>query len=190
MQARWVLVFVVLVLAATGCASNKNAPIRASVGEIQASEPTGSLTTGTAAPYYVEFRARLSAISGHTYLVYGPLDATGAPSEEIIMGFWPVGGMFGLLAGAVAFPGKVERAYLDEKLPDTNRFRRNLTAEQYAQLQAYVARAQKEKHVWSLFINNCNDFAAEAAEAIGLKVPPARFVPSSIFVLTLSSMNS
>lgn len=43
--------------------------------------------------------------------------------------------------------------------------------------------------VYNLFLNNCNDFAADAAQEVGLSVPFDRFVPAPLFVLLLSGMN-
>jgi hypothetical protein len=41
-----------------------------------------------------------------------------------------------------------------------------------------------------MFLYNCNDFVADAAQAIGLKVPSDRFVPPPWFVHALSSLNT
>ena len=54
----------------------------------------------------------------------------------------------------------------------------------------FIAKEQKQTKVWNMFINNCNDFAADAAQVIGLKVPSDRFVPPPLFVAMLSDMNT
>lgn len=141
-------------------------------------------------PYYVEFRARPSIVTGHTYLVYGALGKDGQPAEQNVVGFTPQGGLFGLIVGMVAMPGEIGKDYLDEKLPDYDIYRRYLTSSEYQHLLAFVADERKETKVWNMFINNCNDFAADAAAAIGLKVPGDRFVPPPLFVLMLNNMNT
>ncbi len=141
-------------------------------------------------PYYVEFRARPSVIGGHTYLVYGALGRDGQPAEQNLIGFLPEGGIFGLLVGMIAAPGELGRGFLDEKVPDIDTYRRYVTADQYKHFLAFIADEQRQTKVWNMFVNNCNDFAAEAALAIGLKVPSDRFVPPPLFVLLLSRMNT
>jgi hypothetical protein len=159
--------------------------------------PAASATPGApaapvnlaATPYYVEFHSRPSVISGHTYLVYGAQDEQGNPKEHIVVGFYPVGGIFGLLGGMVAAPGRIDKTYLDEKIPDMNIYRRNITADQYQRLNAYIDSEKGKTKVWNMFVNNCNDFAADAAKAIGLKVPSERFMPPALFIMTLGNMN-
>jgi hypothetical protein len=143
-----------------------------------------------ATPYYVEFHARPSIIGGHTYIVYGALDEAGKPRDHTLVGFYPEGNVFGLLGGMIAVPGRIDKNTLDEILPDMNAYRRNLTTAQYQALNAYVDREKAKSKVWNMFVNNCNDFAAGAAEVVGLKVPSNRFLPSALFIMTLSNMNA
>jgi hypothetical protein len=142
-----------------------------------------------ATPYYVEFHARPSVISGHTYIVYGALDETGKARDHTLVGFFPEGNVFGLLGGMIAVPGRIDKNTLDEILPDMNAYRRNLTAAQYQALTAFVEREKGKTKIWNMFLNNCNDFAADAAQVIGLKVPSNRFLPSALFIMNLSNMN-
>jgi hypothetical protein len=141
-------------------------------------------------PYYVEFRARPSIITGHTYLVYGPLSRDGKPAEETLAGFTPRGGILGFFIGMIAMPGEIGKDYWDEALPDFNAYRRYITASEYQHLLAFIADEKKQTKVWNMFVNNCNDFAADAAQVIGLKVPSDRFVPPPLFILMLSNMNT
>lgn len=173
----------VLLLSCAACSTEASDPADARVAQ-------HALVSVSATPYYVEFRARPSLVTGHTYLVYGALGKDGKPAEENVVGFTPEGGPFGLILGMIAWPGDVGRDVLDERLPDYNMYRRYLTAAQYQHLVAFVADEQKQTKVWNMFVNNCNDFAADAAQAIGLKVPGDRFVPPPLFVLMLSNMNT
>ncbi len=146
--------------------------------------------SGAETPYYVEFRARPSFVGGHTYLVYGALGKDGEPAERNVAGFEPSGGIFGLFVGIVAAPGEIKKSFLDDMGADIDKYRRNLTATEYQHLIAYVAEQRQRHKVWNIFLNNCNDFAADAALAVGLKVPADRFIISPLFVLMLSSMNT
>jgi len=140
--------------------------------------------------YYVEFRARESDIGiGHTYLVYGTRGADGKPIAHNVVGFYPAGGYVGLLVTVVAIPGVVGKADDDERLPDVNVYRRNLTAEDYEHLAQFIAQKQATTQLFNVFTNNCNDFAAEVAKAIGLKVPSDRFERPESFIAELSDMN-
>ncbi len=156
--------------------------------EVPVAPPVRSSLSKT--PYYVEFRARPSVVTGHTYLVYGALGKDGQPAERHVIGFLPEGGIIGLVVGMIAVPGELGQAYFDEKLPDIETYRRNLTTSQYRNLLAFIANEQRQTKVWNMFVNNCNDFAADAARAIGLKVPSDRFVPPPLFVLFLGNMNT
>ncbi len=175
---------ILLLLCCAACATRTGADPDPSAVAMQA--PVSVSET----PYYIEFRARPSLVTGHTYLVYGALLKDGRPAEQNVVGFVPWGGLIGLIVGMIAVPGEVGKDYLDEKLPDYNIYRRYLTSSDYQHLLSFVADARKQTKVWNIFLNNCNDFAADAAQAIGLKVPGDRFVPPPLFVLMLSNMNT
>ena len=169
--ARWP-VAVALMLCLTACMTSPGDDASS------ATQAAGLAARSPAAPtpYYVEFHSRPSIVSGHTYLVYGALDANGAPINKNIVGFYPDAGLFGLVAGIVAFPGTVGRDFFDEKIPDYNSWRHNLTAEQYRRLTAFIDGEQAKSKVWNLLVNNCNDFAA-GLTTIGLKAPIDRAIP-------------
>jgi hypothetical protein len=174
-----------LALGLAACAT-KGADERAEDGHYLGSPPVSIAAT----PYYVEFHSRPSIITGHTYIVYGEQDATGKQRTHTVTGFVPMGGIVGLLGGMVAAPGRIEKSYLDERLPDVNVYRVNLTPEQYEKLAKFVDGQVGKTQVWNMFVNNCNDFAADAAEVVGLKVPSNRFLPPPIFVHNLSDLNA
>ena len=179
-----------LVLSACATRSGDYPDIAPAGAKASATEAPPRTVDVAKTPYYIEFHSRPSIISGHTYIVYGALDENGTPREHIVTGFYPMGGIFGLLGGMVAAPGRIDKTYLDEKIPDMNAYRKNITAEQYQRLTAYVDSEKGKTKVWNMFVNNCNDFAADAAKAIGLKVPEGRFMPPALFIMTLSDMNA
>jgi hypothetical protein len=106
-----------------------------------------------------------------------------------VAGYMPHGGILRYFIGMVEMPGEIRKDFWDETLPDFNACRRYLTAGKYQHLLTFIADERKQGKVWNMFVNNCNDFAAEAAREIGLKVPFWRFVPP-FFLLMLSNMNT
>ena len=160
-----------------------------------AAEPGVAVTKPPArwepAPYYVEFRARLSTedVPGHTYLVYGPQDGSGRHLEEHVAGFYPLVGPLGILIGTVAFPGEVGDGFVQDYMPLLDAYRVNITDTQYDRLTRFVAEQKAHPQLYSLLAHNCNDWAAEAATVIGLKAPPFRALPPGLFVMELRAAN-
>jgi hypothetical protein len=146
----------------------------------------------TATSYYVEFQARLSTedVPGHTYLVYGPQDSAGHPLEEHVAGFYPVAGPLGMLVGTVAFPGAIGDGFVQDYMPLLDAYRVNIGAVQYATLTRFVAEQKARPPLYSILAHNCNDWAAEAAASIGLKVPLIRALPPNLFVAELRAANT
>ena len=177
-------VLLVLLLCCSACAPQGD--VTPSAPPVVARTPGAPSET----PYYVEFRASPNVVGGHTYLAYGALGKDGKPAEEKVIGFAPWGGVIGIFVGMIAAPADLTQTTFDEKGLDIDKFRHRLTAGEYAHLVAFIAKEQRHTHVYNLFLNNCNDFAADAAQVIGLRVPSDRFVPAPLFVLMLSSMNA
>ncbi len=172
-----------ILLCCSACASHRDA-----TADKHAAAPATVARGDT--PYYVEFRASPNVVGGHTYLAYGALGGDGRPADQHVIGFAPWGGAIGILVGMIAAPADLTQTTFDDKGLDIDRYRRPLTESQYQNLVAFIAREQRHTHVYNLFVNNCNDFAAEAAQVVGLHVPPDRFIPAPLFVLMLSSMNA
>ena len=144
----------------------------------------------SATSFYIEFHARQSDVwIGHTYLVYGAQDALGNPLAREVVGFYPGGGYLGILASPVAVPGVVGKADDDERLPDRNVYRHSLTAAEYGRLTQYVGEAKANMHVFNVFTNNCNDFAAGAARTVGLQIPSDRLSRPEVFIADLIRLN-
>ncbi len=74
-------------------------------------------------------------------------------------------------------------------LPSSTTYHRDLTSGQYRLLTQFIDAQRGKREVYNLFFNNCNDFVAGAADAIGLKVPPLHALPPPIFIRLLGDMN-
>jgi hypothetical protein len=166
----------------------------AASGDSTAPPPAVTATTAasaTATPFYVDFRTRPDAVNTHTFLEYGAQDSSGRPLEQKTVGFFPRGaGAVGPLISIIGMPGEVGQEDYFAKLPSAALYHRNLTAEQYQRLTAYIESEQARPQVFNLIFHNCNDFVAGAAQAVGLKAPALRLLPPPAFINELAQLNS
>lgn len=141
-------------------------------------------------PYFVDFRSRPGYLFGHTFILYGRLDARGRARASRYAGIYPVNGQLGLIIGTVIpVPASVRGVEGDVREPATNVYRRRLTAAQYERLKAAVRHEARSERYWNLLTYNCNDFAINIASALNLHTPFSMLLPAS-FVAELRTMNS
>ena len=182
-----VLRLAVLMFALSACASSGDVSSNTHPPAADATTPASFAAT----PFYVDFRTRPDAVNTHTFLEYGAQDSSGHPIERKTVGFFPRGaGALGPLIGIVAMPGEVGPEDYFANLPSAATFHRSLTAEQYERLTTYIQSKQAKPQVFNLLFNNCNDFVAGAALAIGLKAPDVRMSPPTVFIHQLAQLNS
>jgi hypothetical protein len=136
--------------------------------------------------YFIDFRARKSAHIGHTYLVYFRVDASGHVAEQHHAGLVPEedvwNGVFSPIRAAI-------RKYKDDtRMPATAIYRRELSAAEFERVGRAVRMLKASEHRWHLIFYNCNDFAIEIAEALGLWRPPS-LLPPSVWVGMLRKLN-
>ncbi|HEX9323284.1 MAG TPA: hypothetical protein VF913_14385 [Xanthobacteraceae bacterium] len=138
--------------------------------------------------YFVEFRSR-TGFYGHTYVVYGQLDSRGKRAEVHYAGLYPEGGPVGFMLGHVLpVPARVDAVDDDLTDPVTESYLRILTAEEFAKTTAAIGRLRANTQLWNALLNNCNDFAAELAQGLGLRTPSTLLIPE-LFVSELREMN-
>ncbi len=139
--------------------------------------------------YIVDFRARPGGVFGHTYLVFGQVDARGRIKEPRFAGLYPDGpfSQTALLA-LLAVPGTITVHKTDHDRRPQMIYRRHLSPEAYARLTHTVRAQERTPQIWDLLLNNCNSFVADVAAAIGLRVPPTIEFPDD-FVRDLYVMN-
>jgi hypothetical protein len=182
------LALAALVFTLSACAPSGNDFSTAHPPAVDATASASFATT----PFYVDFRTRPDATNSHTFLEYGAQDSSGRPIERKTVGFYPRSGgaPLGSLIGIVAIAGEVGQEDYFANLPSSATFHRNLTAEQYERLTDYIESERGKPQIFSLIFNNCNDFVAGAAHAIGLKAPILRMLPPPLFVMLLAQLNS
>jgi hypothetical protein len=136
--------------------------------------------------YFIDFRSRRSTYIGHTYIVYGRLNAERRVVEMHYAGLIPeVDAWKGLIAPVRA----TVRRYIDDtQLTPTAIYRRRLTAAEYRQVKRTVEYLHATEHQWHAIFQNCNDFGIQIAEALGLWRPPS-LMPPSAWVAGLRALN-
>lgn len=167
-------------------ASPARALIFAAVGWLLAMGAVGDAFAQNGERYFIDFRARNSTYIGHTYLVYFRVDASGQVAEQHHAGLIPEedvwNGVFSPIRAAI-------RKYKDdERMPATMLYRRELSAAEFDRVGRAVRMLKASEHRWHLIFYNCNDFAIEIAEALGLWRPPS-LLPPSVWVGMLRALN-
>jgi hypothetical protein len=138
--------------------------------------------------YFVEFRSR-TGFYGHTYVVYGQLDSRGKRTDVHYAGLYPEGGPVGFMLGHVLpVPATVDAVEDDLTDPVTEAYLRMVTPEEFAKITAVIERLRANTQLWNALLNNCNDFAAELAQQLGLRTPSTLLIPE-LFISELREMN-
>lgn len=139
--------------------------------------------------YFVDFRARGGGLLGHTFIVYGRVDAQGRVIEQRHAGLYPDDAYAAspLLPVAVV-PGYVSFKREDPSKPQVAVYRRMLSGNEYAQLRSTLQRLQASRPRWHMVFYNCNDFAAQVARDLGMWAPMSWSLPGN-FVEHLQAMN-
>jgi len=141
--------------------------------------------------YYVEFRSRWLALYGHTYVVYGRLDASGKPLDQHFVALYPRGGYLGLAAGSlpVMVPATTKPVWGDSEYDTLAVYRQPIDAAQYEKIENFVYQTRSHQNSWNLYTVNCNYFAGQIAELVGLKVPPLSAQVAPLYVKELQALN-
>lgn len=140
-------------------------------------------------PYYVEFRAAVDGLYGHSYIGYGRLSALGRPTSVAYADIHPIGGFVSMVLGhfrPMAASTNPEKETLGHQL--ASRFRQPLTTAEYGRLMSVIAGIRATHHSWSALAYNCNDFVADVARGIGMQAPTTLSLPYA-FIPTLQVLN-
>lgn len=136
---------------------------------------------------FIEFRSRYALSYGHTFVVFGRLNARGEVGEirpEMVAGLHPAGdSSVPWMVGHVT-PVPAETGWSDGDLEEqyvSNRFRALLSEAQYAKLVAHIRHKQANSPLWHAALYNCNLWTGEVAQFLGLQtgfhwLPPADFI--------------
>ena len=146
-------------------------------------------TAGPGGHYVVEFHARPGGVFGHTFVVYGRVDAGGHLRHARDVGFYPDGVLSQtVLLAVLAAPASVGA----ERSDKTNRpdivYRREISARTYARFASEIRTLKRKRPLWQLVLYNCNSFAGEVAQWMGMRVPSTLQLPKD-FVRGLYVLN-
>jgi hypothetical protein len=144
---------------------------------------------------YIEFRSRYALSYGHTFVVFGRLNARGEVGEikpEMVAGLHPAGrGSELWTIGHVVFV-PAETGWSDGDLEEeyvSNRFRVTLSEEQFAKLVAHIRHKQANSPMWHAALYNCNLWTGEIAQFLGLKTG-FHWLPPAEYIQKIKDMNS
>ncbi len=140
-------------------------------------------------PYYVEFRAAVDGVYGHSYIAYGRLNAVGRPATIAYADVHPIGGFMSMVLGhfsPMRASTNPEKDTLVHQIASC--FRQPLTAAEYDRLNSIIATIRAKGHSWSVLTYNCNDFVADVARGMGMQTPATLSLPYT-FIPTLQAMN-
>jgi hypothetical protein len=125
--------------------------------------------------YFIDFRARPSTYIGHTYIVYGRIDARGRLVDPHYAGLIPFKqpwrGLF------VPIQASVQQYIDDTRRTPSAIYRVPLTAGQYRAVVRRVEYLRAQDRVWHAVFLNCNDFANQIAETLDMLHPPSTMPP-------------
>ncbi len=138
--------------------------------------------------YFVDFRAEAGVPTGHTYIVYGRLDTRGQLRHIQHADVYPVDGNAALVGAFAPVRGEVRVREGDSRRRAAITYRRYLSAADYARLLAAIRHEREINRQWSLLLFNCNDFARNIAEALGLRRPHSLMLPTT-FVASMRVLN-
>jgi hypothetical protein len=140
-------------------------------------------------PYYVEFRAAVDGVYGHSYIASGRLNTLGQPTTAAYADIHPIGGFTSMVLGhffSLEASTSPEKDTLGHKI--ASRFRLPLTAGEYGRLHSVIARIRADRHTWSILAYNCNDFVADVARGMGMQTPTTLSLPYA-FIPMLQAKN-
>jgi len=143
-------------------------------------------------PYYIEFRARNAHTYGHTFSVYGRLNANGRIQTKTVAGLhpatesavpWMIGHFVAVPSETGASDGDTEDQYV------TARFQVLLSADEYKKVVGYIKGLQGKSPVWHAVLYNCNAFVGDIARFMGMETPASSMLMPAAYIDSLRELN-
>ncbi len=195
-----------LVLAISAMSMNVSAQIMTEPAKKEAKKETkkknistdGSKVTATGCaqekgkPYFVEFRSRTAASYGHTFLFFGKLGTANKFGKFEVAGLHPKGDDPGVYMKGHAVPVESETGASDGDLDEqylTARYCVVITEAEYKKVVTFIRELQAKSTTWHAPTKNCNTFAGEVAQSLGLKAPVGGILLPEHYVSMLRTMN-
>jgi len=121
--------------------------------------------------HFIEFRSRYALTYGHTFVIFGRVDAAGQMINPEVAGLAPAGDVAAYMAGHV-LPVPATTGWTDGDLEDkymSANWRVMLPEAEYTKVVAFIRKLQANSPVWHASIYNCNAFVADIAQFMGYK---------------------
>jgi hypothetical protein len=144
-----------------------------------------------ASRYFIEFRSRYAYTYGHSYVVFGTLDARGKMVNPQVAGLAPksddptiymAGHMVPVEASTGWTDGDLEPEYMSAY------WRVMLSEPEYKKAVANIRKLQAKSPLWHASLYNCNAFVGDIARSMGYKVPFHWLLPQE-YITKLRTMN-
>jgi hypothetical protein len=135
--------------------------------------------------HYLEFRTRIYPgwPSGHMYVVFGELDASGKVTSRYHIGLAPDGLALGFIGGAlVDVPAHLKPNFMECSGGVIDAWRISISPAQYAAVTRRAQSSLLKPLLWSMFRYNCNHFAAGFGDIIGLKHPQIPNLTAALYL--------
>lgn len=143
----------------------------------------------TGRPWFIDFRAGLASVTGHSYVVFGRVNERGQVLSMRHAEIWPESGNPGLFVGIfVPVRAEVRLAAGDSKQAAVISYRRYLTEAEFAKVMRAIEMERRQDLYWNVWLFNCNHFTSNVADALGLKTPPGLLLPHA-YVSALRLLN-
>jgi hypothetical protein len=181
---------ILLALAVSSCQSDDKGPQPRytsngrGVGSAAASNKSGG--------HFIEFRSRYALTYGHTYVVFGRVDAKGHMVQREVAGLAPASPdaapyVLGHFVPVPATTGETD-GDLEEQYRSAS-WRVMLTDSEYDDVVAFIRKQQATSHLWQATVDNCNNWVGEIARHMGYKTPGIWLRPQQ-FITQLREMNT
>jgi len=143
-------------------------------------------------PYYIEFRARNAQSYGHTFSIFGRLNAQEKIITRQVAGLhpftesaipWMIGHLVLVPSETGASDGDTEDQYV------IARFRVALSADEYKKVTTFIKQLQDKSPTWHAVLYNCNAFVGDIAHFMGLKTPASTLSKPEPYIDSLRDLN-
>lgn len=181
---------------ALGAAQSSASQMEVGTYQVASAAP---MTRRRSGPYFIEFRARSANSYGHMYVLYGRVNGRGEIVKSQIAGLhpagdsddcldcsrvpWTIGHLIFVPAETGPSDGDLEEKYV------TARYRLWLSAAEYKNVSAYIAKLKANNKIWHAVLANCVGFGRNVASHLGLSIPPFIWMKPDAFVTSLRKLN-
>jgi hypothetical protein len=141
--------------------------------------------------YFIEYRSRYAYTYGHSYVVFGTLDARGRMVKPEVAGLAPKSNDPAVYMAGHMLPVESSTGWTDGDLePEymSAYWRVMLSEAEYRKVVAYIRKLQASSPVWHASLYNCNAFVGDIARSMGYKTPFHWLVPQE-YITKLRKMN-